>query len=240
MVRTHPKQLSVIIPAFNEEDHITDVLTEVAEFLQNHSYKFEILVIDDGSRDQTALMVSSLKGLYPQIQLIPHELNRGKGEAVRTGIRHARYRLLLFMDADNSTRINEWEKCEGLFEKGALVVVGSRHMNDSNIVHPQPLIRRILGTGYRILCRFLFGVWVSDFNCGFKAYETELAKKVYDKVRMRDWTFDVEVFCLLKKEGISVQEIPVRWEHRHKDVRIAPLQTAVKSLKSLKLLKKRF
>ena len=173
------KKLSIVIPAYNEEEHIAATLTEVAGCLRKKGYEFEILVIDDGSKDQTARIVLSLDRQFPEIRLVHRALNLGKGETVKEGIRYARYPYCLFMDADNSTSIVEWEKFEKFFEKGARAVIASRHLKESDVVYPQPWVWRFLGSGYRGLCRVAFGLRQSDLNCGFKAYETELAKSVY-------------------------------------------------------------
>lgn len=235
------KQLSVIIPAYNEERHIARTLEEVAGYLKKKGYAFEIIVVNDGSKDGTAQAVLALDGVHPQVRLLHRSVNLGKGETVKEGIRHAAYPYCLFMDADNATSIAEWDRFEPLFEKGARVVVASRHLPDSKIVHPQPRIRRVFGAGYRFLSRVLFGLQSSDFNCGFKAYETALAKSVYERVRMRDWTFDTEVFCILKREGVAIEEVPVRWEHRDKPTpNIKPIAAALRTLASLLQLKTRY
>ena len=234
------KKLSVIIPAYNEEDRIRATIGEVAGYLSGRGYEFEIIVVDDGSTDGTAREVLSLDGAHPQVRFFHRPQNLGKGETVKEGIGYARLPLCLFMDADNATRIEEWDKFEKEFEKGARVVVASRHLAGSRIVHPQPAIRRYLGAGYRAICRAFFGLRVSDFNCGFKAYETGVAKAVYQKVAMRDWSFDTEVFCLLKRERVAVSEVPVQWEHREKKSNLKPVVTAFKTLRSIIALKIRY
>ena len=234
------KELSVIIPAYNEETHIANTLKEVSEYLRLHEYTYEILVINDGSRDGTAGAVRAAAANDPSIQFIHRDKNLGKGQTVREGVEYARFPICLFMDADNSTSIKEWGKFERCFEKGYTVVTASRHLPESEIVCPQPWSRRFLGAGYRFLSRLLFELTISDFNCGFKAYETGLAKKIYSEVKMCDWTFDVEVFCLLKKSQCRIAEVPVHWEHRDKKGGIVPLSTSLRSLKSLLKLKLRF
>jgi len=234
------KELSVIIPAYNEEERIAYTLGQIAQHLTDRQYNFEIIVVNDGSTDSTATLVSSLENVYPQIRFFDRKENKGKGETVKEGIGYARFPICLFMDADSSTGIEEWDKFERLFFGGSKVVIASRHLKDSNIVHPQPFIRRFLGGGYRGLCQALFSLAVSDFNCGFKAYETPIAKEVYKEVKMKDWTFDVEVFCLLKKRDVAVSEVPVRWEHREKKSNIAPVRTAIRTLGSIWELKKRY
>jgi len=233
------KELSVIIPAYNEEAAVGATLKEVAEYLLHRGYEFEIIVISDGSADSTADRVRAVARDIPQIRLIARKENIGKGRTVKEGIGYARFGHCLFMDADNSTTINEWEKFERLFDAGYPVVIASRQLPGSNIIHPQPCIRRFLGGGYRALCRGLFGLDASDFNCGFKAYETAIAKEIYATLQMTDWTFDVEVFCALKARGIRFAEAPVAWTHADKKSAIAPFKTAFASLANVIRLKQR-
>lgn len=229
----------MIVPAYNEEERVAQTLTGIAEYLKAGGYAFEILVLNDGSSDATARKVREAASRCPEIRLIDRKENLGKGTTVKEGIAHANYPICLFMDADNSTSIREWDKFEKRFDEGFKVVIASRHLPGSKILTPQPWMRRVLGTGYRILCRALFGLKGSDFNCGFKAYETPIAKEIYAQTQMRDWTFDAEVFCLLKRRGLAFAEVPVSWTHYGKPSHLPPLKTAFKSLESLFQLRKR-
>ncbi|MFT5207498.1 MAG: dolichyl-phosphate beta-glucosyltransferase [Candidatus Omnitrophota bacterium] len=232
--------LSVIIPVYNEKENLRATLLTTLEYLHSHVDQFELICVDDGSTDGSLDILAEFAKSDPKFQLVRHTNNSGKGEAIRTGIAKAVYLQCLFLDADFSTHIKEWDKFAPAFEAGHKVVTASRHLKDSKITVPQSFIRRTLGSGYRILSRILFGLKISDFNCGFKAYRTDLAKKVYSQTRMDDWTFDVEVFCILKSMGYSVHEIPVTWEHKDKHSNIKPISTAFKTLKSLFTLKRRF
>jgi len=235
------KELSVIIPVYNEEHYIEKTAREVHAFLTALNYEFEVLLVNDGSTDKTTEIIERLSHELDHFHILDQGQNRGKGEAVQEGIRHAKYSLCLFMDADNATKIEAWPKFEKFFEQGFPVVIASRHLKESRIVKPQPWIRRFLGTGYRILCRLLFGIRVSDFNCGFKAYETDLAREIYSKTQMKDWTFDVEVLCMLRDKDCKIAEVPVQWTDRKpEDSSIKPVQTAFKTLKSIITLKRRF
>ncbi len=233
------RELSVIVPAYNEEVKIRETILEVAGFFKERGYAFEILVVDDGSTDRTAREVDFAAKIFPQIKIILLSPNRGKGEAVKAGIAQAQYAHCLFMDADNSTRINEWVHFEPAFDSGAQAVIASRRVPGARIIHPQPFMRRVLGGGYRVLCRRLFGLPWRDFNCGFKAYDTAVAKKIYPKATMKDWTFDVEILCLLRKQGYKVAEVPVTWSHEQKTGGIRPIQTALASIRSLSQIYKK-
>ena len=234
------KELSVIIPAYNEEENLAPTVISVVDYLTLKKYAFEVILVNDGSTDSTKARTLELVARYPEVKLIQFEKNQGKGKAVKAGVAAARRELCLFMDADNATTIQEWDKFETCFQQGAQAVVASRHLAASQIAHPQPWIRRFLGTGYRFLCRRWFGMRVSDFNCGFKAYRTPLAQKIYAQNVMDDWTFDAEVFCRMKKEKIPFVEVPVRWTHQQKKSEGLPFKTAFKTLGSLRRLKRLF
>ncbi len=234
------KELSVVVPAYNEEELIAPTLREVLDYFRAKKYTFEVLVVNDGSTDGTESKVRELAPRYPELRLVNQEKNGGKGEALKKGILLAQYEYSLFLDADNSTSIQEWEKFEPLFEKGVQVVIASRHLPGANITRPQPWMRRFLGGGYRALCRVLFRLKCSDFNCGFKAFRTELGKRIYSQNRMKDWTFDVEFFCRLKREGVPMAQVPVTWTHYDKKSHASPLRTALKTLRSLIELRRHF
>ncbi|MCG3175890.1 MAG: Polyprenol monophosphomannose synthase [Candidatus Omnitrophica bacterium] len=231
-------ELSVIIPAYNEEERLENTLSEVDAYLDTRPYAAEILVIDDGSTDGTPEILRRLSAAMPRLRVMTHRINSGKGLAVKDGIREARGRLCLFLDADGSTPMSEWDAFEKAFAAGARAVIASRHLPGSRIVRPQPPARRILGTGYRNLCKGLFGLRCSDFNCGYKAYETALAKEVYAEVEMLDWTFDVEVMARLRRRGVRVVELPVTWRHCDKRSGLPPVRTAVRMLSSLARLRR--
>ena len=152
------KELTVIIPAYNEEAAILGTLREIAPYFSGAGYRFEVLVVNDGSTDATLEKTKQAAAEHAEIRFLNMPQNSGKGEAVKEGVRHAAYPYCLFMDADNSTRIAEWRKFESAFDAGARAVVGSRRLPGSVIARPQPWIRRFLGGGYRVLCRLLFGL----------------------------------------------------------------------------------
>lgn len=226
-------ELTVIIPAYNEEERLERTLLDVDEYLASRPYAAEILVIDDGSKDRTPSILRSLGPRMGRLRVLTHPVNKGKGMAIKDGIKQAQGRLCLFLDADGSTSIREWDAFERRFAQGARAVIASRHLSGSRIDKPQPWARRVLGAGYRALCTACFRLRCSDFNCGFKAYETSLAQEVYGEVRMLDWTFDVEVMARLRARGVTVEELPVAWSHYDKRSHIPPFRTAVRMLISL-------
>lgn len=232
------KGLSVVVPAYNEEESIGQTLADVIKHLRRKKYPWELIVVDDGSSDATAAQVQQLAVEGPEIRLIRLPENHGKGEAVKRGIVQARQPHCLFMDADNATSITEWDEFERRFADGFQAVIATRHHPRSQITFPQPWPRRMLGAGYRFLCRQMFGLKNSDFNCGFKAYETALAQRIYAQNKMNDWTFDIEALIRMRKEKAAVAEVPVRWAHHPKKSALGPFRTAFKTFRSLWRLKR--
>lgn len=239
MIQDMKKELSVVVPAYNEEERLEDTTESVVDYFRRRHYKFEVLIVNDGSTDSTLERARGLEKRLAEVHVVDLGSNQGKGMAVKEGIAHARFAYCLFMDADNATRISEWDKFEPHFASGAKAVAASRRLPASAIVHAQPPMRRALGGVYRGLCRGLFGLEVSDLNCGFKAYETPLAKQVFARVKLLDWAFDTEVFCLLKREGVRVEEVPVTWSHAEKASNLAPILAGLRTFGSLLKLQKR-
>lgn len=205
--------LSVIIPAYNEQFNIIETLNSVFGYLKKQAYSFEVIVVNDGSRDKTADLVREYQKSFPNLILLDNSINRGKGFAVRQGMQQARGKLALFMDADNSTKITEIEKALPLFEQGAEIVIGSRRLKTSQILAPQPLYRRFLGELFRLTTKFLFGLPYEDTQAGFKIFN-QRARQLFERQKIWGWSFDVELLVLAKQLGLKVQEIPITWENR--------------------------
>lgn len=208
--------LSVVIPAFNEQARIADTLLRVKEYLQHRPYRAEILVVDDGSRDLTLEVVKTID-IYGEVmkeqestRIVSEVVNRGKGAAVRRGLELARGRWVLFSDADLSTPIEEVEKLIPVLEAGADVVIASRRLADSE-VEPQPLHRRLMGGVFAMLVRLLAVPGIRDSQCGFKAYRRERARELARRQRMNGFSFDVEHLFLAHRLGWRIVEVPVRW-----------------------------
>lgn len=229
--------ISIVIPAYNEEATIGRTLLEVCDYLRKQKLDFEILVMNDGSTDQTSKRAGEILSGRPEIELIDCPINRGKGAVIKEGVELVRKNYFLFMDADNSTSITEIKKFIPFLERGTPSVIGSRYLKTSRIIYPQPWPRRILGGGYRLLSRLLFGLNLSDFNCGFKAYRTDVVKPIFRQMRMKDWTFDIELLYLFRKAHIPIQEVPVDWSHVGKKSHQKIFETALRSFINLLYLR---
>ncbi len=229
-------KLTVVIPAFNEAKNIESTVNEVTSFLTGKGYSYEVIIVDDGSKDDTLDIVKRYKTVNSNgnIKILENIFNRGKGYAVRNGIMQATGDYILFMDADNSTRIFELERMLPGFKDGYDIVIGSRRLKNipGNIVISQPSYRHILGEIYIFLSRLFFKIGVRDYNCGFKMFKNNVAKKVFSKQRMNDWSFDLETLFLAEKYNFKIKELPVNWKHCEGS-KVRPILDGIKSFISL-------
>lgn len=205
------KKLSVVIPAYNEEHRIGKTLAAVSEFLQKQTYPTEILVVNDGSKDRTAAIVAEYEKKIPNLTLVDNKENHGKGWVTKQGMLKATGDIRLFMDADNSTRVEEVVKMLPFFEQGFDLVVGSRRIAGSDIAVKQPWIRDFLGGVFRFIVHTLVPVGVTDSQCGFKAFSKQAAETIFPKQSIYRWAFDVEILALARRRKYKIKEVPVRW-----------------------------
>lgn len=214
----HP-DLSVVIPVFNEADRLEAGLTRVLAYLRSVDFTTELIVVDDGSTDRTAEM--ALESVPPGVGRVLSQPHRGKGGAVRAGMLEARGRYTVFMDVDLATPIELVQSCLRVLSEEADVVIGSRRVQHAVIEQHQGLAREFLGRGFSALSRFITGVDVSDFTCGFKAFRAEAARAVFSRQRIDNWSFDAEILFLADRLGFDVRELPVRWrDDRRTKVRV--------------------
>lgn len=203
--------LSIIIPAYNEAERIPATLVDMDKRLSGVDYSYEILVVNDGSRDNTAEVVKNMAKMVRNLKLIDLKDNVGKGGAVKQGMLLAAGRVRLFTDADNSTSIDQFEKMIPLFKEGYGVVIGSRALKGAQLDPPEPFYRRLIGKALNFLIQLFLlpGIW--DTQCGFKAYTDEAAGKIFTISKTSGWGFDVETLALAKRLGFRIKEVPVHW-----------------------------
>jgi dolichyl-phosphate beta-glucosyltransferase len=228
--------LSVVIPAYNEEANLSLTLEDIIEFLKSKDYTYEVIVVDDGSADRTYEIASSFGKLFQNFTLLKNHVNRGKGYSVKRGVLAAKGEFILFMDADNSTRINQLEKFITTINDGYDVAIGSRRIPGAIIEIKQPLTRIILGNIYILLSKLILGTRVKDYNCGFKLFKKDVAGFLFSRITQDDWSFDSELIYLVSKYKYKIKEVPVRWEDKRTS-KVKPFRDGIKSFWSILKIK---
>jgi len=212
MART--PELSVIIPAFNEETRIGPTVRDIVAYCRRTSRAFEIILVDDGSVDGTSSVGRDLSQEFSEVRLIRLPANQGKGYAVRTGMLNAQGRNLLFADADGATPFPELERLENALAEGADVAVASRALRQDGTRVRAKLYRHLMGRTFHLLVERLADAGVKDTQCGFKLFRFPVAQELFSRMRMNGFSFDVEVLLMARKRGYRVTEVPVNWSHR--------------------------
>ena len=205
--------LSVVIPAYKEEDRIVATLERTLEYLRGRGEPFEIIVVDDGSPDRTSERVSEVVREAPELELEVLPQNRGKGAAVRTGVLRSRGERVLFMDADLATPIEELDKLEPFLAQGYDVVIGSRGLRESDIRQRQPFPRELMGRTFNVIVRTLLLGGFRDTQCGFKLFTRDAARELFSAQTLDGFAFDVEILLMAKDRGYRIREVPVVWYH---------------------------
>jgi dolichyl-phosphate beta-glucosyltransferase len=206
--------LSVIIPSYNEERRIAKTLKEIDGYLRKQKYEYEIIVVSDGSKDNTAKVVRELQSQIAGLVLIDNKENHGKGYVVRQGLLSAKGDIRLFTDADNSTSVDQVEKMIPCFKKGFGIVIGSRDIKGAVLSPPQPLFRRIIGNMFNIMTQAVVGLWgIWDTQCGFKALSAKAANDIIPKCSIDRWAFDPEILRVGRKMGYKIAQVPVIWKN---------------------------
>ena len=204
---------SLIIPAYNESARISATLEKVLDYLRQQGWAAEVLVVNDGSADDTAELVRRFAVAHPAVRLIENPGNRGKGYSVRHGVLHATGDIVLFSDADLSSPIEEAPKLLQAIHAGAEVAIGSRWLETKLQTERQPILRQIAGRMYNLLLRVILRLKYEDTQCGFKAFTREAARTVFPLQRIERWGFDPEILFLARKKGLKTAEVPVAWAH---------------------------
>ncbi len=204
-------KISVIIPAFNEAKRILPTTEKIEKFFSKKGMDWQLILVDDGSTDGTSRVVEEGVKHKNNIKIIRHPTNMGKGAAVKSGMLSAEGDYVLFMDADSSTEINEFEKFVPFIEKGIDVIVGSRKVKGAQIKRKQSFLREFFGKGFTLLSNLMLGTDYSDFTCGFKCFKKGIAQKIARLQTINNWSFDSEILFLVRKLNLDYVEIPIKW-----------------------------
>lgn len=204
-------ELSVIIPAYNEEFRLPPTLLDIHDHLTNQGTEFEIIVVDDGSSDSTTNVTKKFQLLAPRVKLISLPINSGKGAAVRKGILEAKGKTILFADADGSTPIQELERLQDALKKGADVAIGSRAVASKETRVKTSWHRKGIGRVFNFLVTCIAQLDFEDTQCGFKLFTYDAAKFLFNTQKANGYSFDVEVLLIAKRAGMNVSEVAVNW-----------------------------
>ena len=209
------RSLSIIVPAWNEQSRLPETLRRISQYLAAGDWAFyEILVVDDGSSDGTAQAAQQFALANTGVRVLQNPGNRGKGYSVRHGVMEARGEWCLFTDADLSAPIEELSKLWSAVEvQGVEIAIGSRALDRSLIGVHQPGMRETAGKVFNAVMRLLIGLNISDTQCGFKLFRTDVAKEVFSRQLLDRFGFDVEVLYIADRRGYRIAEVPVRWNH---------------------------
>ena len=203
--------LSIVIPAYNEEGRIGTSLTEIYSFLKKRNYDFEIIVVDDGSKDKTLNLLSEYSQNIPNLIVLKNESNQGKGFSVKKGVLNSKGDIILYTDADLSTPIEELDKLIYWLDEGYLISIGSRDLPESQVNRHQAWYRELMGKIFNRIIRLILNLDYHDTQCGFKCFRNDAALEIFKGLRLCGFSFDVEMLFVAKHRGIKVKEVPVRW-----------------------------
>lgn len=206
------KFLSIVIPAYNEEKRIKQTIIQIEDFLNRKHYEYEIIVVNDGSSDETLNLVKENAARNNRIKILYGEINHGKGYSVKQGVMYAEGNYIYFTDADLSTPIEEIDKFISEIENTSLdVIIGSRSIKGSRVVIHQPIYRELLGKLFSIFVRIWCVSGFIDTQCGAKLFRKDVAKRIFSELKINEFAFDVEILYLSKLYGYKVKEIPIVW-----------------------------
>lgn len=205
--------LTIVIPVYNEEKNIKRTVENIEIYMSGKDIQHDVVIVDDGSVDNTVSVVNGIASKYPSVSFLKLGKNCGKGKAVRTGMLNSKGDYVLFMDADGSTSIEEFEKFIPAVKRSDDVIIGTRKVQEAEIIEHQPFLREFLGKGFTALSNFITQAHVSDFTCGFKCFSKKAVKDVFSRAIIDDWSFDAEILHIARKFRYKITEVPVRWKN---------------------------
>ena len=206
--------LSVVVPAYNEEDRLPRTLARLDEYYRAQPYAWDVTVVSDGSTDRTEAVVREFAEAHPGFRLLAYAPNRGKGHAVRVGMLQAEGERVLFCDADLATPQEETAKLMARLDDGADVAIGSRPLAESRLEVRQPWYRELLGRLFNKAVQLLAVRGIDDTQCGFKLFTRPVAQETFRRCKLDGFSFDLEALMIARDLGLRIDEVPVRWSHQ--------------------------
>lgn len=204
--------LSVVIPAYNEEKRILRALKHVHGYLSKYLKKFEIIVVSDGSRDNTVKIVADFVKNHKNTRFVELRVNKGKGAAVRKGVLTAKEDWVLVTDADLSTPIEELPQLAAQCNDNQ-IIYGSRYLDKGKLLVKQPLLRQFIGRLGNFVIRVFFGLKFADTQCGFKLFDRKIVGRLFRNAQINRWGWDIEILVIGNLLGFNIVEVPVSWRH---------------------------
>ncbi len=235
VVSQFPKY-SIVIPAYNESARILATLNAVLSYVHANGWQVEIIVVNDGSGDETVEVVTNFAKTAPEVRLIENPGNHGKGYSVRHGLLQARGEVVMFTDSDLSAPIEEAELLFAAIANGADIAIGSRWLESRRQTHRQPLYRQFFGRCFNAVTRAVMGLRFADTQCGFKAFTRAAAQTIFQLQTIEGWGFDPEILFIALKRGYKIVEVPVSWAHDER-TRMSYLKDGVKMLEEIAIIR---
>jgi glycosyltransferase involved in cell wall biosynthesis len=214
---------SIVIPAYNESERIGSTLERVRNYVSQQNWDAEIIVVNDGSRDQTRAIAEAHAAQDPRLRIVDNPGNHGKGYSVRHGMLEARGAMRIFSDADMSSPIEEADKLFDALAAGADIAIGSRWLNSELQTRRQSWQRQLMGRAFNLVPRVVLGLNYKDTQCGFKAFTRHASDVVFGQQLIDGWGFDPELLFIARKSGLKIAEVAVTWAHSD-GTRISPLR----------------
>lgn len=204
--------ISIVIPAYNEEERLQKSLPPVKEYLSRQNFTWEVVLVDDGSNDATC-EIPKMFFNEGEARVVRNPGNKGKGYSVRQGVLAARGEIVLISDADFSTPITEWKKLYAILEQGYDIVIGSRGLKDANVTIHQAWYREKIGRTFSFLVQLIVFDGFMDTQCGFKCFRREAVLPIFRKMVIDHFSFDVELLFIAKRRGLKIKEVSVEWKN---------------------------
>jgi len=227
---------SIVIPAYNEAARIGNALEQVVACVRQRGWSADVVVVDDGSRDQTAEIVRAFAKDHSEVRLLQNPGNHGKGYSVRNGILHSFGEVVMFTDADLSAPIEEADGLFAAIAAGADIAIGSRWLERTRQTIRQPLYRQFFGRCFNAVTRAVMGLPYADTQCGFKAFTRAAAQTIFQLQTIERWGFDPEILFIARKRGYRIDEVAVSWAHDER-TRISYLKDGARMLQDIAIVR---
>ena len=231
MTKNPEKELSILLPAYNEASQIEQCILEVEETVRNLSDSYEIIVSEDGSTDGTEEIVTKMANVNPNLRLLHSKERLGKGKAIRNAVNCSQGQIIAFMDVDRATDLACLPKLLDTVKQKGGMAIGSRHIPGSNVQRHAK--RTLFSLTYNAMVRLLFLDGVRDHQCGFKTMKTNIAKAVLNSSKSDGYFFDTEMIIRCKQLGYPVTEVPVNWMEHNKDSKVDPARDSGKIFRDM-------